>query len=437
MYFLMFWHHFSVAELDFLDIGDDCCILSPNLTSHYADHGKMQFCPVVFEKGCEINPGATIMPLTKYGENCIIGPFAVSTKGQQCEANTVYVGNPCRTSTAEIEKVAVIFNGLGSAYPGMLKDVDSYPTASTMLQKASDIAGVDLKKLCEIDTPSKAMQDVKVAQLVVTVANLVSAEMMQQQSKLTKSHASIVAGFSVGEFAALCFAGAISFEDTIKLVKAQSEEFHKVRCKVGAGTLCNVRGLPLRQVERLCRRFHCTIANFICDEGSESPESNIFVCGGLDHHVNQFVDYVNSTFIDTNANTTRTGEDIEAGDKCPISAKKLRVGTPNHTMLMKPALAKFKSILANTKITMPRDHIVYSNVTGRPYTSVKEIRKLLPLQMIKPVMWHSTVKNIHVDERCKKFIECGATQTQSKIVKMILRNEDNIEVISFDNVNKH
>jgi malonyl CoA-acyl carrier protein transacylase len=112
-------------------------------------------------------------------------------------------------------------------------------------------------------------------------------------------------------------------------------------------------------------------------------------------------------------------------------------------------MAKFKDALKNTAIEMPTRHIVYSNVTGKasikislniigvviklhniltlnnmhqiqPYTSVDEIRTLLPLQMIKPVQWHTTIRRIYFDEDCKRFLECSATGILTTMVKLIL-----------------
>lgn len=100
---------------------------------------------------------------------------------------------------------------------------------------------------------------------------------------------------------------------------------------------------------------------------------------------------------------------------------------------MKPALKRFKQVLASTQIEMPRENLVYSNVTGRPYASVEEIRSFLPLQMIKPVQWHSTIHSIYFEEGCKSFIECGAMRTQSAMVKLVLKDEeDSLEFLSSD-----
>lgn len=408
-------------ELDFLDVGDDCCILTPNLNSHYADHGIMQFCPTVLKEGCEINFGATIMPLTSYGKNCIIAPFAVTTKGQHCRDSTCFVGNPCKPAKICYDNVAILFGGLGSAYPGMLKEFDS-DCSDAMIERASNIVGIDVKSLCDINTIGNKLEDESIAQIVVTVANLVTAEAMREIQSSLLSKAKLVAGFSVGEFAALCYSGAISFEDTLKLVKVQCDEFTKIRKMIGLGALCNIRGLSRNRVEKLCKRFMCWIANVIYDEGSTNEDSsnkNVFVCGGLESNVERLVNFI------------ATIKDPENGSI--VSSKKLRVRTANHTLLMKPALSKFRTVLAQTKIQMPKDCLVYSNVTGKPYRSIEEIRKLLPLQMIRPVKWQEVLHNLYFQENCRTFVDCSAMQTQSKIAELVLGNEkEAIEIVSFN-----
>jgi len=107
-------------EIDFLDIGDDVVLMTPNIHAHFSTHGMLQFCPVKLEDGVEINPGATIMPLTQYGKGCRLRPFAVTVKGQVYNADTEYIGNPCKIIRAQATKrVAILFPGQGSQYPGM------------------------------------------------------------------------------------------------------------------------------------------------------------------------------------------------------------------------------------------------------------------------------------------------------------------------------
>lgn len=420
----------GLRETDFLTVGDDCFILTPNLNSHYADHQIMQFAKVVFSKRCEINPGSTVMPLTEYGEGCILRPFSVTSKGQILEPRRTYMGYPCKAiQDHSADTTAVLFAGLGSAYPGMLKNVGKFSEALSVLKKAEGVLGMDLLDLCSVGADSTKLQDPGVAQLVVTVMNLLSVEVMKQCYPVLVSQTVVVAGFSVGEFAALCFSGAISFEDTLKLVKIQCEEFAKLKQMT---SLCNVRGLSRRDVKRACKLFRCSIANIICDHHNCSNK-NVFVCGGLSSDVEKLVEYINDTA------RARMPDDsdlnmAEIGNRSEVSAKCLRVKTANHTSFMKPAVRRFREALMNTQVTLPRDYIVYSNVTGKPYSSADEIRKYLILQMTNPVKWHEIVTNLHTDERCTQFIECGGMNSLSTMTRLILDNyQEELKLFSSDN----
>jgi len=81
---------------------------------------------------------------------------------------------------------------------------------------------------------------------------------------------------------------------------------------------------------------------------------------------------------------------------------------------------------------MPRKYIAYSNLKGKPYTSVDDTRKYFPLQMIKPVQWHSVVTNMHMVEGCRPSIECGAMRSLSDMVKLFLEDTANVEFFSSD-----
>ena len=110
--------------------------------------------------------------------------------------------------------------------------------------------------------------------------------------------------------------------------------------------------------------------------------------------------------------------DIETGTG--LQAKQLRFSAAFHTNAMKPAQLMFKRALENIKISLPSDVLVYSNVTGRPYSSEEEIRRLLPSQISSPVQWYGTVLDMVEKEGITRFIECGPMDTLSKMLRIIL-----------------
>jgi len=408
-------------EIDFLHIGDDCCLMTPNIHGHYTDHGVLQFCPVKLENGCEINPGVTIMPLTSYGKKCCLRPFAVTVKGQHCKAGTEYIGNPCKALKSSSQKVAILFGGQGSQYPGMLDHLVNCAQAVELLEKAQTILGMDIRELSSIDSDPETIKDTSIAQPIVTVANLMAVELMRQKAAVDFSKVVACAGFSLGELSALCFAGAISFEDTLKLVKIRADAM--AACESGA--MCNLRGFSRAEVHHLCGRFGCSIANIICDHDTEEGNdtvlaNNVYCVAGLTHNIDKLVEFMN---IDEERGST--------------SAKRLRVSAAFHSLYMEDAKVKVKAALNLIDIRLPVNYLVYSNVTGRPYRSVQEIRKLLPLQITNPVQWYSTINDMTRNEEIDKFIECGPMDTLSKTVKLIIPDIDDEQIIWSDSFRMH
>lgn len=398
-------------EIDFMTIGNDCCLLTPNIHAHYTDHGKLQFCPVVLEDGCEINPGATIMPLTMYKKNSRLRPYAVTVKGQHCKEDTEYVGNPCKAITAPIGKVAILFSGQGSQYPGMLEQFSGQNAAQDLLRIASRTLEMNIEDICSVSANAEAMQDTRVAQPIVFVADLMAAEMMRQKFPIEFSKTVAVAGFSLGELAALCFAGAISFTQALHLVKVRAEAMGSC----GDGAMCNLKGLSQMDTKLLAKKYGCKIANIICDHG-EDFDKNVYVVAGSSMCIDKLISHVNN--------------DVEAG--IGPKAKKLRVSAAFHTEMMKEAQLKFQQALDSISITFPTDFLVYSNITGQPYTSAAEIRNLLPLQIVSTVQWHATLTDMVQNEDIQQFIECGPMDTLSKTVSMVLPFIPNEHILTSD-----
>ena len=221
----------------------------------------------------------------------------------------------------------------------------------------------------------------------------------------------MAAGFSLGELAALCFAGAISYSDALSLIKVRADAM----ASCDGGAMCNLRGTTRKEANQLAKKFKCKIANVICDH-DDYCERNVYVLAGPTTSIDGLLSYLNV--------------DLESGTR--PRAKKLRVSAAFHSEAMKPAQLKFKRALDGINITLPSDMLVYSNVTGRPYRSEEEIRKLLPLQISSPVQFHKTVIDMVENEGIEKFIECGPMDTLSKIVPLILPHIKNEQILTSD-----
>ena len=333
-------------------------------------------------------------------------------KGQHCEENTSYEGNPCKAVKAPSEKVAVLFAGQGSQYPGMLDSLTHNEEAKKLLKTACEHLDMNIEEICSITADTKAIENTRIAQPIVFVADLMAAEMMRQKAALDFSKTIAVAGYSLGELSALCFAKAISYKDALSLVKVRADAM----ASCNGGSMCNLRGASRKDADNLAKKFKCKIANIVSDH-HDQIERNLYVIAGPSSSIDHLISHVNV--------------DVEGG----LRAKKLRVSAAFHTNDMKQAQLKFKQALENVKISLPSDVLVYSNVTGRPYSSEEEIRRLLPLQISSPVQWHGTVLDMVEKEGISKFIECGPMDTLSKMLSLIFPDITSDKILTSDDCN--
>lgn len=389
-------------------------LMTPNIHAHYTDHGMLQFCPVKLEDGVEINAGATIMPLTKYGQNCRLRPFAVTVKGQECSKNTEYIGNPCKAvKMQQSSKAAILFPGQGAQYPGMLANFTDQGSVN-LIKKASAILGLDLIEMSSASSDFSIIDDTVMAQPLVLIGSLVAAERMKLSHPVTFSKIIACAGLSLGELTALCFAGALSFEDCVRLVKVRANAM----AKCNGGAMCNVKGLERKQVELLCSQYGLTISNILCDhKDPDLVHHNVFVCSGNAVSVDKLVAKIN---LDADSESGRG------------RSKRIRVSAAFHSKAMKPAQDALQKALKEMHITFPERFLVYSNVTGNPYRSAKEIRTLLVKQLVSPVQWHKTIKDMQEIEKIECFLECGPMTSLSSLVKKIVPNIESDKIISSD-----
>mmetsp|Transcript_32265 Transcript_32265/g.43009 ORF Transcript_32265/g.43009 Transcript_32265/m.43009 type:complete len:537 (-) Transcript_32265:115-1725(-) len=390
-------------EIDFLNIGDDCVLMTPNIHAHYTDNGQLQFCPVLLEDRVEINFGATVMPLTQYQKGCCLRPHSVTVKGQICEADTEYYGNPCKGLYSQEEnKAAILFPGQGSQYPGMLENVKDLPAVKVMLIKAEEILGWNVLEYCGKEADAKVLNDTRYAQPLMFLAGLAHAEWMKKTNPLLFSNKiKAVSGFSLGEVTALCFAGAISFEDALEFVKIRSN----IMARCNGGSMVSLIGLSLRDVKALCKKTGCTVANLICHHNKvELIPHNVIVCAGSKSQV---------------ANLLLLVEKIPG----KVYGKQLRVSGAFHSNHMSQASRDVKIALGRMLICMPTKQLVLSNVTGRPYRSSDEIQKLLIKQIVEPVQWHRMVEYLVHYENIRTFVECGSMSVLTKTLRSILHKE--------------
>jgi [acyl-carrier-protein] S-malonyltransferase len=292
-----------------------------------------------------------------------------------------------------MSKVSFVFPGQGSQSVGMLSELaQEHAVIHTVFEEASDVLAYDLWDLIQSGSASKLNETVY-TQVAMLSADVAIFRLIQSLTSLAPS---MMAGHSLGEYAALVCSEALSFNYALQAVQQRAQLMQKY-VPMGTGAMAAIVGLDNEVVEQLCRQ------------------------------VNQADDQVMP------ANYNAIGQVVVAGHTAAVErliqaaelqqarlAKMIPVSVPCHCDLLREMAVEFAKTLDGFEFQMPTC-VVLSNVDAQAYTSTDHIRRQLQMQLYKPVRWVETIQNM-ASQGIEKIVECGPGQVLTGLIKRIGRD---------------
>lgn len=283
---------------------------------------------------------------------------------------------------------AFVFPGQGAQFSGMGKDLyNSSALAHDLFERANDILGFRITDIMFAGSDEE-LRATRVTQPAVFLHSVVSALAMGDDFC-----PDMTAGHSLGEFSALVAAGALTFDDGLRLVSARAQTMQKA-CELQPSTMAAIIGLDDDTIVRICVE--------VAAEGEVVVAAN-FNCPG------QVV--ISGAISGVDKACERLSA---AGAK---RALRLSVGGAFHSPLMEPARAELEEAISTTPFTTPRCPVC-QNVDAQPHTEPEVIKANLVAQLTSPVRWTESVRAM-LDAGVEEFIECGPGTVLTGLIKKI------------------
>jgi len=307
---------------------------------------------------------------------------------------------------------SVIFPGQGSQLVGMGKDLhDKHSLIQDLFKEADDILGFSLSKLF-LNGPKEELDLTENTQPAIFLISYSIFKLIKEEFKIDLNKAAFFAGHSLGEYSALTSAGALSFSDTLKILKIRGKAMQSSVPK-GVGGMVAVLGSEIEIVENIINenkdKYECYVAN-------DNSLGQIVLSGKVEDLEKMMVNLKDAN----------------------IKNIKLPVSAPFHCKLMNKATLVMSEEVAKLNFKEP-SNILISNVTGKEISNSNELKDLLVKQIESRVRWRESVM-LMIEKGVTQFIEIGPGKVLSGLVKRIdksvkvsaINTEEDIKLININ-----
>jgi [acyl-carrier-protein] S-malonyltransferase len=299
-------------------------------------------------------------------------------------------------------KTAFLFPGQGAQVVGMGADIaESFPAAAEIFEKANDIVGFDLSKIC-FEGPVERLNSTTISQPAIFVTSVVILEALKTNPAAGGISADVTAGLSLGEYTALYAAEVINFEDALTLVQKRGEAM-QAAAETKEGAMVSIIGLDEDKVDELCAEASdgelLMTVNFNCP-GQIVISGSKAACG--------------------------RAEEL-APEYGAIKAVRLDVAGAFHTEMMSSAADSLKEALSNCKILEPGDINIIANIDADYYETAEKIAEGLIKQLTCPILWQKCMERLLADG-VEKFYELGPGRVLTGLMKRINRKAEVVNV---------
>jgi len=294
-----------------------------------------------------------------------------------------------------LNNIGFLFPGQGAQSVGMGRELArGLDAARRVFERANEVLGYDLAKIC-FEGPDELLNATENCQPGLFVTSMAALEKLKQDSPEVVDACRITAGLSLGEYSALCFAGVMSFEDALRVVRRRGQAMQAAADANPSG-MVSVLGMDADKVQELCDQ--------VCGDGEVLQIANLLCPGNI------------ACSGHNTACIKLTRLAVEAG---AMKVVPLTVAGAFHTPLMQPAVEELAEALNDIQMVAPRIPVV-SNVDAKVHMDPEQIRDLLIKQIVTPVWWEKSI-GVMIESGANGFYEIGAGKVLRALMKRISR----------------